>query len=297
MLTIHREITKLKLRAIEKTEPETKINDYMEMKRRIKLFVEKWDRILWIEHYEENNNKLPSETEVVEELELSRSVAQVYLEYYEHIESHKTKDLDELILEFNVYNDVIIWWFEIMSLLKQYPSKSLWLIFEKVAEITPARVSIALLEEYQYDLTRFDAENLNRICQNIVIGSQYPVCTALRISKWFNDRAEYDIARGQELENIAESYIEAANDYIAFLESDHLATIMLEAKSDIDELSALQMAQEYELISFVNNHRVEKITTSIMNEFEFLKPENKDDAFEIEPLSWTLIWNKMWTKE
>ena len=59
----------------------------------------------------------------------------------------------------------------------------------------------------------------------------------------------------------------------------------------------MEMAKEYELVSFVNNHRVEQITTSIMNEFEFLKPENKDDAFEIEPLSWNLIWRKMWTKE
>ena len=34
------------------------------------------------------------------------------------------------------------------------------------------------------------------VAQNIVIGSQYPVCVALRIAKWFNDRAEYDVARG-----------------------------------------------------------------------------------------------------
>ena len=134
------------------------------------------------------------------------------------------------------------------------------------------------------------------MCQNIVIGSQYPVCAALRISKWFTDRSEYDVARGETFQAIADSYIAAANDYLNLIESDHLATVLLEVKSDIDGLSALNMILEYELQSFVATNRVERITTSIMNNFEFLKPENRDDAFEINPLSLTLIWSKMWNK-
>ena len=38
--------------------------------------------------------------------------------------------------------------------------------------------------------------NIYIVAQNIVIGSQYPVCAALRMSKWFIDIAEYDVARG-----------------------------------------------------------------------------------------------------
>ena len=82
----------------------------------------------------------------------------------------------------------------------------------------------------------------------------------------------YDVARRRKFADIAESYIEAANDYIKFLESDHLATILLEVKSDIkldvrdpEGMSALDMALEFDLQSFVSNNRVERVTTSIMN--------------------------------
>ena len=284
----------LRANEIKDTEPDTTIDDYVEMKRRINLFIEKWDKILWIQQYFENNNQVPSSEQVAEELELSDSVATVYIQYYHSLERIKKKDLNELLLDFNVYDDAVIWWFIIISSLKTYPSKSLWLLFGKVAEITPGTVAIELLEKYKYDLTRFNAQRLDKVCQRIVIGSQYPVCAALRIAKWFNDRAAYDVARGQLFEDIANSYIDAANDYIGFLESDHLATVLLEVKSDIDGMSALDMAKKFKLQAFVSNNRVERITTSILNNFEFLKPKNRDEAFEIDPLSLDLIWKKMW---
>ena len=134
-------------------EPETRINDYIEIKRRIDLFTYKWDKILWIKKYVEDYDKEPDKEEVAKEQELSESVAEVYLQYYHDIDRHKKKDLDELLLDFNVYEDAVIWWFKVIQLLKTYPSKSLWLIFEKVAEYTPGTVAIALLEEYKYDLT------------------------------------------------------------------------------------------------------------------------------------------------
>ena len=187
----YREITKLELKSneIQGEDPETTINDYIEMKRRINLFVDKWDKILWIEHYVDNNNGAkPSVEEVKNELELSNSVATVYLQYYDNMNRLKRKDLNELLLDFNVYEDAVIWWFLIISSLKAYPSKSMWLIFGKVAEITPGAVAIELLEKYRFDLTRFNAKRLDKVCQNIVIGSAYPVCASLRIAKWFNDR-------------------------------------------------------------------------------------------------------------
>ena len=77
------------------------------------------------------------------------------------------------------------------------------------------------------------------------------------------------------------------------VKSDHFATVLLEVKSDIAGMSALDMAEEYELTSFVANNRVERVSTSIMNDFEFLRPKNRDEAFEIEPLSIKLFWQKM----
>ena len=215
---IHREITKLNLRAIEKKEEETTINVYLEMKKRIAIFTEKWDKILWIEQYVETNNEEPSAVIIEKEQNLSRSESEVYLQHYRDIEVQKENDLYYLCLQFNVHDDAVIWWFEIINSLAKYPSKSLWLIFAKVAEITPAPVSIVLLEEYKYSLTRFASDELDKVCQSIVVGSHYPICTALRIAKWFHDRAKYDVAQNEKFTQIADSYIGAANSYIQFLE-------------------------------------------------------------------------------
>eukprot|EP01084_Bolivina_argentea_P067702 123247_1 len=292
---LFREITKLELQAndLNETDPETTINDLIEMKRRINIFVQKWDKILWIAHFVETNNRIPRINEVCEELEISNTVASVYIDYYHNMDRFQSKDLSELLLDFNVYDDAVIWWFIIISSLKTYPSKSMWLIFQKIAELTPGGVAIELLEKYRFVLTRFNSEKLDKVCQNIVIGSQYPVCAALRIAKWFNDRAEYDVARGELFMSIAESYIEAAMDYISLIESDHLATVLLEVKSDIEGLSALDMALKYTLASFVAHNRIERIMTSIMNNFEFLTFDNSNEAFQIDPLSLKLIWRKM----
>ena len=128
-----------------------------------------------------------------------------------------------------------------------------------------------------------------------MVGSQYPVCAALRMSKWFEDIAEYDVARGHIFTGVAESFIDAAFDYLNLIESDHMATIILECKSDIDNMNALDMALEFELTTFVKNQRIGRITTSIMNDFEFLRPQNKDEAFQIDPLSVQLICgHNMW---
>ena len=203
---------------------ETTINDFNEMVRRIKLFTTTWDRILWIDKYiETNNGKMPKKETISEELGVSMDVASYCLDCHEQKEIKIDKNLDELLMDFNVYDDCILWWCIIIHILKTRSSLSLWLIFEKVAEsyvkfvaflpsllfviqsffifsllniVTPGNCAIQLLSEFELDLTRFDAEKLHAVAQNIVIGSQYPVCASLRIAKWFNDRASYDVARG-----------------------------------------------------------------------------------------------------
>ena len=137
-----RELTKLQLKANEDssadfTEKEASINDVIEMKRRIYLFVDKWDKILWIEGYVDTNSKLPTDTIISEELGVSLAIAEVYLHYYDNIERTKKKDVDELLLDFNVYNDCVLWWFVIIQILTTTQTKSIWLLFNKVAELTP----------------------------------------------------------------------------------------------------------------------------------------------------------------
>eukprot|EP01084_Bolivina_argentea_P148121 259029_1 len=295
-----RELSKLKLRSMSplNIEKQTTESDVYEMKRRIREFTDKWDKILWIGWYVENNNIKPSAEILSSELETSISKSYIYLDYYDNIEKFKKKDLYELLIDFNVYDDCIIWWYIIISKLKSYPSPSLWLIFAEIAKLTPHKIAIELLQMYQADLTRFDEEQLHNVTQCIVIGSEYPICTTLRISKFYKDRAEFDIARGDIFNNMAQIYIEAAIDHLKRFQSDHLAAVVLEARSDIDNgLSAMEMALKYELQPFVAKSRIERVITSIMNDWEFLRPKNREDVFEINPVSISLIFKRMFKKE
>ena len=123
-----KEITKLQVKSntdLMESTRKTTINDLVEMKRRMNGFVDKWDKILWIEHYDETNGRLPTPEEVSEVLDITDSVATVYIQYYDNFDKNKEKDLMELLFDFNVYNDAVIWWFIIISSLKMNPSKSM----------------------------------------------------------------------------------------------------------------------------------------------------------------------------
>ena len=134
--------------------------DVLEMQRRIKEFTDKWDQILWIEHYEETNNRTPTKEVMSSELEISIPRAMIYLQCYDQKETFQKKDLDELVTDFNVHEDCIIWWYIIISKLKTYPSKALWLIFARIGLESPHLISLELLQEYHTDLTRFEADQL-----------------------------------------------------------------------------------------------------------------------------------------
>eukprot|EP01084_Bolivina_argentea_P303230 523476_1 len=109
------ELTKLRLIDMQYEIPDTKkqvtVHDLIEMKRRINLFIEKWDRILWIEDYvEKYNGRLPTPEIISEELVVSNAIAEVYLDYHENMDQLKDFDIGEILSGFNVYNDCVIWW-------------------------------------------------------------------------------------------------------------------------------------------------------------------------------------------
>ena len=81
----------------------TTIHDYNEMKRRINTFREKWDNILWIDEYIDTYRDEPSLDEFSTKQGISREIASVYLSYHKDKDRIIKKDLDELLMDFNVY--------------------------------------------------------------------------------------------------------------------------------------------------------------------------------------------------
>eukprot|EP01084_Bolivina_argentea_P223754 378526_1 len=49
---------------LDMNDHDTSVHDFIEMNRRINFFIEKWDRILWIEHYFDTNSRLPTEEDI-----------------------------------------------------------------------------------------------------------------------------------------------------------------------------------------------------------------------------------------
>eukprot|EP01083_Nonionella_stella_P230213 814037_1 len=285
---------KFEAKNINKPKEHADVTDYFEIKRRLQMFQNKWDKILWIDYYLDKYDSKPSAKILSEEQGVSMEIAEAYMKIYDGDKAKLlSKDLDELLQGFNPYNDCVLFWAVIIALLKVRSSESLFHVFARVAEISPGSVSIKLLNKYKLELSRYETEKVDQITQNVVIGSKYPVCAALRISTWFKDRASYDVSRAEEWIAISESYIEAAVDYLSNIRSDHFATILLECKSDIENRSALDMALDYRLTSFVKNNRVERVATSIMNDFEFLKIENIDEAFEIDEINLHSLIDKL----
>eukprot|EP01084_Bolivina_argentea_P057813 105592_1 len=115
------ELTKLQILANSQNDSfvdkQSTVYDVIEIKRRIHLFIEKWDRILWIEVYVDKYDELPTTKVLSEELGVSTAIAEVYLVYFNDMDRLKKKDINELLLDFNVYNDCIIWWFIIIKVL------------------------------------------------------------------------------------------------------------------------------------------------------------------------------------
>ena len=114
---IDREITKLNLRAIEHKVPETTINVYLEMKKRIAIFIEKWDRILWIKDYANANGKEPHEAVVSNEFTVSQQVAASLIQEYRDMDRNMERDFNMLLADYNVYDDAMIWFTELLLLL------------------------------------------------------------------------------------------------------------------------------------------------------------------------------------
>eukprot|EP01084_Bolivina_argentea_P287566 493451_1 len=140
--------------------------DFNEMQRRIASFTQKWSVILWIKQYEKAFNELPSERQISQEFNLPSAISTLYLEASENVEHEKQNDLKDLFMNYNVYDDCIIWWCILISTLKYSQSSSPWLIFEQVAEITPTNVAISLLSHYEYELSKFDEKKYTTINSN-----------------------------------------------------------------------------------------------------------------------------------
>eukprot|EP01084_Bolivina_argentea_P292995 503868_1 len=246
------ELTKLQLKANAQivTQKEAQFSDCIKMEKRIDEFKKKWDIILWIDDYIKKKTEKPSSKNISDVFNIPILSCEAHLDYWDKKNMILEKDLNDFYDDFNLQYDCVLWWSLIISKLTKY-SQPIWLIFHKIAEATPGSIGIELLEIFRSDLGTMSHKELKTLTENIVIKSRYPICTALQIAYWYKCMAGIFVDRGEIYEEFAENFVEAAINYTNLIKSDYIATIILETKSDINNLSALEMGLKYKLHAFL----------------------------------------------
>eukprot|EP01084_Bolivina_argentea_P180001 310988_1 len=257
-------------------------DDIFKFERRLKIFTMKWERIAWIEEYVEDwNGKLPT-IEVLEmELDVSVYIAIALISAYNQKEKEREIDFIKLFEGFDVFEHGIVWWSIILNKLQIQPQDSLFTVLHFIARELPTDACIKLLEHYKFQLSKFEAIEVDRLCQSVVFGSNYPLCTALRLCGYMKDIANADVSESDAFLKLADDYSKLSMHLLKeYTESDHLTAILLEMQSDIDKMSAIQLAIKYDIIDFVSDKRIQRVTNSIFTTWRCLHMSNKHDSFQ-----------------
>ena len=276
---IMREIEKLQINEYEDIVDEVlSVDDIFEFERRLNAYTKKWERIAWIEEYVEDwDGRLPTTEILEEELDVPFNIAVELLSTYGQKQKENEIDLNKLFEGFDISQHGVIWWSIVLDKLQLQTQDSLWTILRFVLRELSTKVCIRLLEHFKFELTRFESIEIDRLCQAIVFGSFYPMCTAIRLSGYMSDAAQRDLSRSDEFLTLADDYAKLAIHLLKeYTDSDHLAAILLEMASDIDGLSAINLAVKYKVIAFVSDKRIERIASTLFRTWRFLNISNKE---------------------
>eukprot|EP01084_Bolivina_argentea_P156177 272159_1 len=257
-------------------------DDILEFERRLKIFTIKWERITWIEEYVEDwDGKLPAIEILETHLDVSIHTATSLISTYKQKEKERETDFIKLFECFEVIEHGIIWWSIILNKLQIQPQDSLFTVLHFIARELPTNACIKLLQHYKFQISNFKAIEIDRLCQSIVFGSNYPICTALRLCGYMKNIANAEVSPNDAFSKLADDYSKLSLHLLKeYTQSDHLTAMLLEMQSDIDEMSAIQLAIKYEIIDFVSDKRVHRIANSIFTTWRCLHISNKHKSFQ-----------------
>jgi len=263
------------------------VDDIAEFERRLTQYATKWERIEWIKEYVEDwDGRLPTTEILEEELDVPNHLASDLLSAFQQKEKEEEIDLNKLFEGFSISEHGVVWWSICLEKLVLRGQDSLWTILRYILRELSTKVCIRLLNHFKFELLRFSSIEVDRLCQSIVYGSLFPMCTAIRLSGYLNDAAERDLSRSAEFFRVANDYAKLGVHLLdEYTDSDHLAAILLEMTSDIEGLSAIELAVKYEVIAFVSDKRIERISSSLFRTWRFLHISNKDESFKLRPLT------------
>ena len=161
------------------------------------------------------------------------------------------------------------------------------MILEYICMVSPTSLSINLIHEYRKQLLMFPKKEIDSVFLAVIRGSKYSIATSLKIAAIAAEFGEIDLARKSSFEALADKYEGIAIALIQQIESHHLASLILETPTEIDGLSPLEIAFEFQMYKFLAQSKIQKISHQIWFKPIFLSPENN---FEVsDPNSWDVL--------
>ena len=120
---------------------------------------------------------------------------------------------------------------------------------------------------YHNEISKMNIPNLDKLCLNIILNSNYPISTSLYLAAFMKHRSKNDLSRENEFEELMEKYVDIAKDLLSDIESDHLLAILLEIPSDINNMSILDISLRFKIrASIISGFRPsENIFTSFIS--------------------------------
>eukprot|EP00490_Sorites_sp_Unknown_P029363 CAMPEP_0114656094 /NCGR_PEP_ID=MMETSP0191-20121206/11813_1 /TAXON_ID=126664 /ORGANISM="Sorites sp." /LENGTH=214 /DNA_ID=CAMNT_0001872591 /DNA_START=1583 /DNA_END=2224 /DNA_ORIENTATION=- len=153
---------------------------------------------------------------------------------------------------------VRIWRFIIEQIsIKQRPS--LWKALTILAEELPTNMVTLMMEEDADLIARGRPKYVNAIGQSVVKGSQFPVATALYISKYMEELSNLDLAKSERWKEISHDFEDIAIFLINEIDSDHLLALFLEIPTDIEQKTVVEIAVTLKRSHFLNDARMTNI--------------------------------------
>merc|ERR1719242_857157 len=196
------------------------------------------------------------------------------------------KEFDSIPLEIQYCDSIVygvaLWEFVMQQLLTKQ-TYALWLLLAYFSKEIPTITVIDLMQAHIADIAKVkDLEHLELVCSSVIANSEYPIATALHLSRFVTDLAADDLSRKDEFKEIAERYTIVAESLVENIESDHLLSILLEVPTDLNLMSVFEIAITYEMSNFFDNNRVDRIMGHMWSQFDFLDPRVNFRTAEID---------------
>ena len=156
----------------------------------------------------------------------------------------------------------------------------LFMILEYICMLQPTATTVKLIIEFKEIVSTFPVKYIDNIFLAVINGSKYSICAALKVSHIAKIFSQMYFTETEPFTKLCKKYERIAFDIINNIESNHLAAMLLETHSDIDDQSPVDMAFDFELHNFLSQAKIQKMATEMWGDYDFLKPTNIFDEDE-----------------